>query len=164
MAHVGSESAFSGSGCRKGMDATCPTTVFKAHRSLKPRLESNKEEERSPFSGSGCRKGIDATCPEREFFIDNLLVRIHFIIVVIRWTGLAPWEFELPFPGSLTSTFLAPPAEPPARRVGLKHPLNFFGLYRSSLESGDLQCKPGVSKTTTCSHSGDCGVVDALCR
>jgi len=44
--------------------------------------------------------------PEREFFIDNLLVRIHFIIVMIGWTGLAPWEFEFPFPGSLTSTFL----------------------------------------------------------
>jgi len=42
---------------------------------------------------------------ERGFFIDNLLVRIHFIIVMISWTGLAPWEFELPFPGSLTSTF-----------------------------------------------------------
>ena len=37
---------------------------------------------------------------------DNLLVRIHFIIVMIRWTGLALWEFEFPFPGSLTSTFL----------------------------------------------------------
>ena len=46
---------------------------------------------------------------EREFFIDNLLVRIHFIIVMIRWTGLAPWEFEFPFPGSLTG----------AGRVGL---------------------------------------------
>ena len=44
---------------------------------------------------------------EREFFIDNLLVRLHFIIVMIRWTGIAPWEFEFPFPGSLTSTFLA---------------------------------------------------------
>jgi len=32
--------------------------------------------------------------PQREFFIDNLLVRIHFIIVMIRWTGLAPREFE----------------------------------------------------------------------
>ena len=40
-------------------------------------------------------------------FIDNLLVRIHVIIVMIRWTGLAPWEFEFPVPGSLTSTFLA---------------------------------------------------------
>jgi len=34
-----------------------------------------------------------------------VLVRIHFIIVMIRWTGLAPWEFGFPFPGSLTSTF-----------------------------------------------------------
>ena len=32
---------------------------------------------------------------------ENLLVRIHFIIVMIRWNGLAP----SPFPGSLTSTF-----------------------------------------------------------
>ena len=31
--------------------------------------------------------------PETECFIDNLLVRIRFIIVMIRWTGLAPWEF-----------------------------------------------------------------------
>ena len=31
---------------------------------------------------------------EREFFIDNLLVRIHFIIVMIRWTGLAPCELS----------------------------------------------------------------------
>jgi len=46
--------------------------------------------------------------PERDFFIDNLLVRIHLIIVMIRWTGLAPWEFAFPFPGSLTSTFLTP--------------------------------------------------------
>ena len=25
---------------------------------------------------------------------------------MIRWTGLAPWEYEFPFPGSLTSTVL----------------------------------------------------------
>ena len=37
-----------------------------------------------------------STCSVREFFIDNLLVRIHFIIVMIRWTSLAPWEFEFP--------------------------------------------------------------------
>ena len=43
---------------------------------------------------------------ETEFFIDNLLVRVHFIIEMIRWTGLAPWEVEFPFKGSLTSTFL----------------------------------------------------------
>jgi len=34
---------------------------------------------------------------EREFFIDNLMVRIHFIIVMIRWNGLAPWEFAFLF-------------------------------------------------------------------
>ena len=38
-------------------------------------------------------RGRLATCLDREFFIDNLLVRIHLIIVVIRWTGLAPWKF-----------------------------------------------------------------------
>jgi len=35
-----------------------------------------------------------------------LTIRIHFIIVMIGWTGLAPWEFEFPVPGSLISTFL----------------------------------------------------------
>ena len=43
---------------------------------------------------------------EREFLIENLLVRIHFIVEMIRRTGLAPWEFEFPVPGSVTSTFL----------------------------------------------------------
>ena len=38
--------------------------------------------------------------PEREFFIDNLLARIHFIIVMIRWTVLAPWEFCHPGGGT----------------------------------------------------------------
>ena len=37
---------------------------------------------------------------EREFFIENLLVRIHRCF---WWTGFAPWEFEFPFPGSLVS-------------------------------------------------------------
>ena len=46
-----------------------------------------------PDVGGLCRQPA-----EREFFIDNLLVRIHYIIVMIRWTGLAPWEFEFPFP------------------------------------------------------------------
>ena len=40
---------------------------------------------------------------EREFFIDNLLVRIYRCFWL---TGLAPWELEFPFPGSLISTFL----------------------------------------------------------
>ena len=44
---------------------------------------------------------------EREIIIDNLLVQIHFTIEIIWWTGLAPWEFEFPFPGSLISPYLA---------------------------------------------------------
>ena len=52
-------------------------------------------------------KGPPCDRREREFFLDNLLARIHIIIEMIRWTGLAPWEIEFPFPGNLTSTFLA---------------------------------------------------------
>jgi len=33
------------------------------------------------------------------------MVRIHFIIDMICWTGLVPREFEFPSPGSLTSSF-----------------------------------------------------------
>ena len=31
---------------------------------------------------------------------------IHSIMVMIWWTGLAPWKFEFPVPGSLILTFL----------------------------------------------------------
>ena len=57
---------------------------------------------------------------QREIFIENLLVRIHFIIVKIGWTGLAPWEFEFPFPGSLTCTFLSGPAGTDRRRASMQ--------------------------------------------
>ena len=43
---------------------------------------------------------------QREFFMDDLLVRIHFIVVMIRWTGLALWEFEHSFLGSLICAFV----------------------------------------------------------
>ena len=43
---------------------------------------------------------------ERDVFMGNLLVRVHFIVEMIWWTGLAPREFEFPVPGSLISTFL----------------------------------------------------------
>ena len=41
---------------------------------------------------------------ERDLIIDNLLVRIHFISVMIRWTGLAPWECEYQEAGSYATT------------------------------------------------------------
>ena len=43
------------------------------------------------LSAANFRCNLAFTYADREFFIDNLLVRIHFIIVMIRWTGLAPW-------------------------------------------------------------------------
>ena len=52
-----------------------------------------------------------ATCSQRELCIDNLLVRIHFIVVMSRWTGLVPWEFEFPFPGNRTSTWSHTPPQ-----------------------------------------------------
>jgi len=55
-----------------------------------------------PFIPFG--RGVNTPAPGGGVFgsvrIDNLLVRIHFIIEMIWWTGLAPWEFEFPFPGS----------------------------------------------------------------
>ena len=48
----------------------------------------------------GSLKSSTSVCG-RELFVDNLLVRIHFITVMIRWTGLAPWEFEFSLTGSL---------------------------------------------------------------
>ena len=69
------------------------------------------------------------------FFIDNLLVRIHFIIVMVRWTGLAPWELEFPFPGSLASTRLAQITRTPLRSDpecrGVRLLLLLYSRYRS---------------------------------
>ena len=52
-----------------------------------------------------CRE-LSRYLTERDFFIDNLLVRIDFIVEMIWWPGFAPWEFDFPFPGSLISACL----------------------------------------------------------
>ena len=39
----------------------------------------------------------------KSFLLTTYWSENHFIIVMIRWTGLAPWEFEFPIPGSLAS-------------------------------------------------------------
>jgi len=62
--------------------------------------------DRSPRRGAPDASHEAALLQARELFIHNLLVRIPFIIVMIRWTDLAPWKCEFPFPGSLISTFL----------------------------------------------------------
>jgi hypothetical protein len=71
--------------------------------------------------------GVSNRCGEKESLIDNLPVRIHFIIVVLWWTGLAPWEFEFSFPGSLISAFLE--ASEAERRI-LFFSLSVGVLYR----------------------------------
>ena len=84
---------------------------------LNSKRESDQDEEKGRGGREPARVGpamkpipssvnASVTCAERDFFIDNLLVRIHFIIEMIWWTGLAPREFEFPFAGSLVSTFL----------------------------------------------------------
>ena len=60
------------------------------------------------------REGVRKLTPGAR--VANLLVRIHFSIVMVRWTGLAPWEFEFLFAGSLTST--GPALLQPARQTG----------------------------------------------
>ena len=42
--------------------------------------------------GLGAAGPLQLLPAERDFFIDSLLVRTHFITVMIRWTGLAPRE------------------------------------------------------------------------
>ena len=86
----------------------CPLSIL-CPRGTPPREESiifvqNKEQVELPVPGLN-RLRVER---ERDFLIDNLLVRIHFIIVVMRWPGFVPWEFGFPFPGSLVSTFLVP--------------------------------------------------------
>jgi len=91
------------------------------------------------------------TVAEREFLIDNLLVRIHFIIVMIGWTGLAPWEFELPFSGSLTSTFSHGSI---LRKAGIVitpesgHLLLLAARYGSNGDGSDCPTIPDQQRTT----------------
>ena len=85
-------------------------TQLKVQGSARTCIESKAEEEvsrKGPHVLVGLGGGVlhltEQPAVEKEFFIDNLPVRIHFTFVMIRWTGLAPWEFEFPFSGSVTS-------------------------------------------------------------
>ena len=95
-----------------GLGSRVSDSGFKFKGYVESRTEATAQSGVPPWSCLGA-----AVClrEEREFFIDNLLVRIHFIIVMIRWIGLAPMEFKFPFPGSLASTFLV-------RVESCKHP------------------------------------------
>ena len=90
---------------------------------------------------------------EREFVIDNPLVRIHLIIVMIRWTGLAPWEFEPPFPCSLTPTNLGEIAHgrewPRPKAARYQAPNLFERKKNPSVPPTTLQPNPRIRKPDT---------------
>ena len=75
----------------------------------------------------------EAAKVEREFYIDNLLVRSHIFIVMIRWTGLAPWVFEFPFPGSPTSAPYAVTDFSQVDKPGVWHKFVNFGAGKSPI-------------------------------
>ena len=52
----------------------------------------------------------------REFFIDNLLVRIHFMIVMIRWTGLSLWSLNFFFQVAVYQPSYSSTQSPPFRQ------------------------------------------------
>jgi hypothetical protein len=94
------------------------------------------------------------TGQKREFLIGNLPVRIHFIVVMIRWTGLAPWKFEFPFPGHLTSTFQSGQG---ARRVSTNA---IHGQLPDTLnpKSSTLNTQPGCWIPFFILLSGTCNI------
>ena len=59
---------------------------------------------------------IAATPREKAFVIDNLLVRILFIIVMIRWTGLNPQTLYLT---DRLQGYLAHNKQPPPPRTAI---------------------------------------------
>ena len=65
---------------------------------------------------------------------------------MIRWTVLAPWEFEFPFPGSLTSTFLETQLKglpaPCLRRFGLT--AKYANRIRTNIKSRESNGLPGL--------------------
>jgi len=105
-----------------------------------------KVDESSHKSVSWYRRNIVAHgngSREREFFIDDLLVRIHFIIVMIRWTGLAPWEFgfqwiELPTFGM----FRGKDSQNDSLRCK-------FAMRRAAHPSGCARCGAGAGCSAT---------------
>ena len=65
----------------------CPLLLHT--KKMRSGYESQYQETHGEKEGE--REASSAPSPAgREFFIDNLLVRDHFMIEMIRWAGLAP--------------------------------------------------------------------------
>ena len=80
---------------------------------------------------STCRCGL------REFLIDNLLVRIHVIIVMIRRTGLAPWEFEFSALASRIVNITLSSASPRPEDAAHKGPVSHSRWHSLELQPGE---------------------------
>ena len=65
------------------------------------------EEPREPRAKRPERDRVKRPERDREFFTDNLLVRINLIIEMVWWTGLAPWECSPPISLSLSALSLS---------------------------------------------------------
>ena len=91
-----------------------------------------------------CSSLPDALCLylERDFFLDNLLVRTHSIIVMMRWTGLALWGVEFSFQGSLTSTFL--------RRLNASAQIDLLRLHVHDKYSGFMKFDTRLDHVSHC--------------
>ena len=62
---------------------------------------------RQPASVSCTQTAVPKRNPRNQVHpFHQSAIRIHFVIVMTWWMGLAPWEFEFPFPGSLISVYL----------------------------------------------------------
>jgi len=91
----------------------------------------------------------------REFFIDNRLIRNHVIIVMVWWTGLAPWNFEFPFEAASSAT--APTAPERGRQlisnVFKKLSLEFLRKWTLKIEKSGSDSGAGFWKCTSCRAS-----------
>ena len=91
----------------------------------------------------------------------SAMVQIHFSIVMIRWTGLAPWEFEFPFQGILTSTFHLSITS----RASPQIPYFFSSsLLLSSLELSDTKVYEPYIRALLGTAAHICKVVDLKLR
>ena len=95
---------------------------------------------------------------EKVFFIDNLLVRIHFIIEMIWSTGLAPREWIFFSPGSLIYLFTPPPLSTAVRASPSKTIPSCMSLrtecWTSRLPTPCLDCTDDMSRLGL-SHTPD---------
>ena len=66
-------------------------------RERKRERERERERVHSPSSARHAAR----TCKIETSLLTTYWSESTFIIVMIRWTGLAPWQLEFPFPCSL---------------------------------------------------------------